>query len=580
MLSDRVVQQIPVWLRAHLPLVLLVTTVTSLACQWPEIDRVPLYVAANVIVTLSLVAVGIFITKEHDKRVLGLTTIVIGLSWSYQWVGTWNFGLFPLISIQFNSLLYFIGIYALITYPKDCPLILRERIALLTSLVMPLTGLVMPVVSEPEWNGFRSDAWWPSWFSDVGLFHTAFNVFFYAQAALALGFFIVLYARSRRLKEIDRGIIRPLTLGYAGFGVASALTQSSQLYPSAEIFEYYFILSIVLFMLPISVFGTQIVRRVRDGSVAEELSQYLASEPPTVEAVRDALRKTLHDPELEVFYWSPEVSTYVDSEGQVVSIPSNPSLLVREVLTRDQQPLAMIVTDSSIERHPRVFETAVNAGSVALENAGLQAIVRSQLEEVKASRVRIAEAAMVERNRIERDFHDGVQQRLLGLLARLGTVKRQLNDEHSVASVSSISSDLKSTLNLLRDLTHGISPPELRQFGLKSAVEVMTEGIPLNVKLNIEDVRYTEIVESTAYFVVCEAFANVMKHACAESVEISVLKIENDLEITIIDDGVGGIDENGSGLKGLVDRVSSLRGSMTVGSGLERGSSVKVVIPC
>jgi signal transduction histidine kinase len=254
---------------------------------------------------------------------------------------------------------------------------------------------------------------------------------------------------------------------------------------------------------------------------------------------------------------------------------------VREVKTATQEPLAIILADASLLAHTQVFDTAVNASTMALEIARLQAVVLSQLDAVQKSRTRIAEAGLEERRRIERDLHDGVQQRLLAVSARLGTARHQTTDPSTRSAMTAIGEELRASLESLRDLAHGIHPPELRQFGLAAAVGVLADLSPVPIRSCVTDERFPSVVEATAYFVVCEALANVAKHADASYAEIEITRAGDVLIVQIVDDGVGGTDESkGSGLTGLRDRVHAAGGQLTFNTPDIGGTTVRAEVPC
>jgi signal transduction histidine kinase len=183
------------------------------------------------------------------------------------------------------------------------------------------------------------------------------------------------------------------------------------------------------------------------------------------------------------------------------------------------------------------------------------------------SRARVIAASDASRRRIERDLHDGAQQRLVTLALKLRTHQEAAGPE-TARVFGEIAADIEEILDELRDLAHGLRPPMLAAGGLGPALSGLARRAPLPVRLNIElDVRLPEQIEVTTYYVVAEALTNVAKHAHASSAEVAVMATENTVTVKVTDDGVGGADPGrGSGILGLRDRVEALEGVMSLSS--------------
>jgi signal transduction histidine kinase len=214
--------------------------------------------------------------------------------------------------------------------------------------------------------------------------------------------------------------------------------------------------------------------------------------------------------------------------------------------------------------------------------------LRAQLEEVEASRTRIVEAADAERRRIERDLHDGAQQRLVTMALQLGAVRARasLSANPVLAPVASALEDLTDQLSLtledLRNLARGIHPALLTEGGLRPALLSLAERSPVPAHVAAApSERLPSTVEATAYFIVSEALVNAAKHARASSVTITVARCSEHLEVSVRDDGVGGADAaRGSGLCGLADRAAAVGGSLSVESPPGGGTHVMARLPC
>jgi signal transduction histidine kinase len=300
--------------------------------------------------------------------------------------------------------------------------------------------------------------------------------------------------------------------------------------------------------------------------------------------IRDALARTLRDPSLEVAFWLPESRTYADADGRPVQLPRDRVRAVTR-LEHDGEPLAAIVHDPSLLEEPRLVKAAGAAARLALENAQLQADMRAQLAQVQDSRVRIVTAADEERRRIERDLHDGAQQRLAALALQLRTAQRRLDSQGSDPAVEALLesavAELQAANEELRELVRGVYPAILTEEGLAAALESLALRNPFPVELDVLDGRFPPQVEATAYFVACEGLANVAKHARASSASISIARRDGMLAVEIADDGVGGARPlDRSGLSGLADRVEALGGRLRVQSPSGAGTRVVAEIPC
>ena len=317
-------------------------------------------------------------------------------------------------------------------------------------------------------------------------------------------------------------------------------------------------------------------------SVAELVVELDESRAPG--ALRDALARTLGDPTLELAYWLPEEGRYVDVDGQPVALPAVGSGRTATIVDRDGRRVAAVIHDDAIRDEPDLIRAATAAAALALDNERLQAELRARLDELTASRARIVHATDLERKRIERNLHDGTQQRLTSIAMALGLAESKLKVDPTAAAADlrQAKSALAVALSELRDLSQGIHPGILTTRGLGPAVEDLAYGAPLPVKVASNlDGRLPEPIEAGAYYVVAEALANVIKHAHASSATVSVNREDGRLILGVRDDGIGGADPaRGSGLRGLSDRVQALGGTLIVESRGGRGTAVRAIIPC
>jgi signal transduction histidine kinase len=316
-------------------------------------------------------------------------------------------------------------------------------------------------------------------------------------------------------------------------------------------------------------------------SAVADLVLELERTPPG--SVRAALARTLGDPTLELALWLPDRDAYVDADGRPLSLPSPGSARAVTVLGPADGPVAALVHDPALLEQPALLHSAGAAARLALENERLQAELRLQLAEVQASRARIVTAGDEERRRLERDLHDGAQQRLLSLGLALQLVRAELGPSPNGAEaiLGEAEAELAAALDELRQLAHGIHPAVLTEHGLTAALKSLAARAPLPVEIErVADERLPVPVEAAAYFVVSEALANAAKHSRASAVSVSIACEGDSLVVAVEDDGAGGAaPHSGSGLAGLCDRVQALDGRLTIQSEPGRGTRLRAEFP-
>jgi signal transduction histidine kinase len=250
---------------------------------------------------------------------------------------------------------------------------------------------------------------------------------------------------------------------------------------------------------------------------------------------------------------------------------------------RDGELVAALIYDRSLDDDPELVEAVGGAAAIALENQQLHAEAENRLAEVRASRERVISAGDAERRRIERNLHDGAQQRLVTLALQLSLIGRRIRDDPSDAErlVTSASDELAQSLEELRELARGIHPAALDQ-GLDVALDGLARRSAVPTTVSYEPgPRLPESVAFAAYFVASEALANVVKYAQASAATVGLRRTATGVVVEITDDGVGGADPaRGSGLRGLADRVEALDGCLTVSSPPAAGTVIAAEIPC
>jgi len=292
--------------------------------------------------------------------------------------------------------------------------------------------------------------------------------------------------------------------------------------------------------------------------------------------LQPALARALGDPTLRVGYWRPSRGVWTDDDGAELDVPASGDRTVTYL--GDQ--LAVMIHDPDLRDQPALLEAVRSAAGYALENERLRAELMAQLAELRESRARIVRTADAERRRLERDLHDGAQQRLLGLGMALQLLQVHV-DRDGEALLEESQAELQQALHELRELARGIHPAILTDSGLTSAIETLAQRAPLPVVVSADGERLPPPVETAAYYVVAEALANIARYAQANEASVSVRRHNGVVRIDVRDDGVGGADPGGgTGLRGLADRVGALNGHLRVHSPAGQGTHLAAEFPC
>jgi signal transduction histidine kinase len=289
--------------------------------------------------------------------------------------------------------------------------------------------------------------------------------------------------------------------------------------------------------------------------------------------VRGLIARTLGDPTLQLGLWYEERRVWVDERGRELELST------ARGVTFLGHDLAVLVHDPRLLDQRELLGSVGSAARLALENEQLQAALRAQLAEARESRQRIVRRGDEERRRLERDLHDGAQQRLLGLGMELQLLRAHTLDAGGEAHLARSTRTLQHALSELRDLARGIHPAILTDQGLAPALSSLAARSPVPVHLACDSERFAAHVETTTYLTVAEALANTASHARASAVWVSVHHRVPSLVVEVRDDGIGGADPAGPGLVGLADRVGALGGTLSIDSPPGRGTRLLARVP-
>jgi signal transduction histidine kinase len=430
---------------------------------------------------------------------------------------------------------------------------------LVAAFALPLVlGQVVWMLFDPE-EGHLLLAW-----PDADVSHVIDRVQRGTLVTACLATVAVVAARWWRASTPRRRALLPSLAG--GFGLlcfAALLVDDLVSGTRSQTLLWIAACSIVL--VPIAFLAGLLRSRLARGGLAELFRGLGATGADDLEA---GLRRALGDPTLAL--------TREPDPG------AGPGRSVTPV-ERNGVRVAALVHDGSLEDDPELLEAASAATAVALENQQLLAEAEERLDELKASRERIVAAGDSERRRLERNLHDGAQQRLVGIALQLRMLQNRVRDDPSAAElVSTASDELSHSLAELRELARGLHPAVL-EHGLGAALSALANRSAVATTVSCDVQRLPQPVELAAYFVASEALANVAKYSHATQASVRVWRSDGHASIEIADDGVGGADADrgsGSGLRGLADRVEALDGRLRVISPEGAGTVVTAELPC
>jgi signal transduction histidine kinase len=413
-------------------------------------------------------------------------------------------------------------------------------------------------------------------------------------AAALFGCLVFMVVRWVRASNPGRRVLSPMFLpatvyclahfSYIEFGKFAGPSNSVYVLPRKAFITMFDTMFATLLLLPIAfLIGLSRLRsrRARVADLVTELRDGGGSQGGAQHPVRDAVARTLGDEGAEIGLWLPDLQVYVDEDGATVALPApDDSLRVATGIARNGERVAIIVHDAALLEEEQLVRGVGAAAALALENARLQSELRAQLEEVRASRARIVTASDAARQTIERDLHDGAQQQLVGLSMLLEMAHNRADDPAVRELIHDAKRDLERAINELRELARGVHPAVLTRDGLRAAVAACIDRAPFPIAVSVPTGRFPAPLEATAYFVISEALTNTARYASASKAFVAVEQRDTCLVVEVSDDGVGGAEPtDGSGLRGLDDRVSAVGGQLVIDSPSGRGTRIRATLP-
>ena len=340
--------------------------------------------------------------------------------------------------------------------------------------------------------------------------------------------------------------------------------------PSQPTYQSIFIVQCAAVLLLAAGLVWATVRMRLQRRAVAQITANLGQAPPPG-SLQAALAQAVDDPQLRIAYWLPESQLYVDAEGRPVAEPSVRPGRTLTTLVRESRKIALVSHTAAVPDLERAIGAAVR---LALENERLQAEMLAHLDQLRASRVRIVETGDAERRQLERDLHDGAQQRLLALSydLRLAHAQARADEDAPTGSLlTEATGEAQAALSELRALAHGIYPVILAEAGLAPAVATLAETAALPVEiLNLVEERYAPAVETAAYLLMTEGIDDAA-HRDASHVTVDIVQNGERLMVTVEDDGI----DRTSQLVQLADRVGALDGRLMV-----EPTRLRAELPC
>jgi signal transduction histidine kinase len=551
-----------------------------------DLDVPGLWGAACLVVGWSFIGVGLFAWRRRPDNRVGMLMAGTGFAWLVTGTALSDLPLMFIVGKVFGSLYLAFFLHLLLAFPSGSLQSPLEKRLVAGAYVLASVGLIPlwlfadPVQLDCEEcpdNLLLVEG-------NEALFNSISAVLNLIGAALIGAVLVILVRRWRRATPGQRRFLVPVysagvavTIVMIGVVVVQA---SGGLSP--ETLDVLVLATMVPFGLVPYMFLATLVRArmIQSGAVGELIARM--GEAPRRGELRDELVRALRDPTLELVYWLPDDERFVDARGRPVELPVSGSGRGVTRIERDGGLVAAIVHDELVM--DRELDAIGAAAAMALENERLDAELRAKVAELRDSRSRMLRIGLEERRRLERDLHDGAQQRLVSMALSMRLARDRMRDDPDGAArmLDGAGAELDAALEELRELARGIHPAVLSDRGLDAALETLARRAPLPVELKQQaNERLPESIELAAYFVVSEALTNVAKYAEASHATVNLQRANGRLVVEVADDGVGGADpDTGTGLRGLADRLAVIEGRLEVESPPGGGTTIRARIPC
>jgi len=467
-----------------------------------------------VLVGWAYVGSGLVVWRQRGDTRLGPVMVFIGFAWFLTFLADSNDPVWFTVGTAVEDV-YLIGFgYLVLTFPKG-------RLTRSLDRALVAAAVVLGTVVEVAWLLFAdSDEVVCGGCPDNALqlvrndllAEGILQVQRFSALVLSVLTVALFVSRSRRASPPQRRAAAPVLWTGAAMFAALALTivndvAGEPLGPGPN-----FMRGLVFGAVPVSVLAVLLRRRLARGAVAELVVEIGGGSAPV--DLRDALSRALGDPGLQLAYWIPATESYVDAAGEPFRLPADDTGLVTTAVERGGEPVAVLVHDEALRDDPDLVDSVCAAAGMTLDNERLRAELLARLSELRASRARLVRATESERHRIERDLHDGAQQRLVSIAMALARAEWKLDkDPQAIGpALQEARQGLTQAMAELRELSQGIRPAVLVERGLGAAIDDLARRSPVPVRLHLRlDHAVPTEVEAAAYFVASEALANVGK---------------------------------------------------------------------
>ena len=400
------------------------------------------------------------------------------------------------------------------------------------------------------------------------------------QLTWGVGLLVYLAIRFLWASQARRRLLLPVFVSAAPFVVAFAL--NAALFdlagvPSTDTARAIF--SGTRILLPLGFIAGLLFARAYAGEALAYMARKLVGRPP-IAAVEQLVRRVLDDPQAKLVFWLPRSEQFVDRHGTpVVLDPAFANVTWRAFGHGDAKVLA-IVHDDALSEDPELLEAVGAAALLALENRRLEHDLVDSVDALRASQRRLVGAASAERRKIERDLHDGVQQKLVALRIELELARDLVDDGALDGRLAELAADFDEALDELRSAAHGIYPPLLADDGLDAALREIARRSTVPLTVDLEDVgRLSEDRETAIYYCCLEALQNVAKHGGdGAAASLRLWRDRKAVRFSVSDDGVGFVPRRpaakGAGLTNMTDRIGAVGGMLAVRSTPGEGTTV------
>jgi signal transduction histidine kinase len=543
------------------------------------------WAAGGLIVGWGFIGVGLFAWGRRPDNRIGMLMTATGFAWFLAGVGFSDLPLLFTIGQILGSIFFAVIIHLLLAFPSgQLQTTFERKLVAATYLVTTIALLPLWLFGDPAELGCDDCPENLALIDSSETFVRTYGVVVDLVAVvLVASVLVVLVRRWRHATPSQRRFLVPVYA--AGVAVTFLLIVTVGLPATgvdADALEALWVAAMVpLGLVPYLFLGTLIrAKAIQSGAVGELMARL--GEAPRRGELRDELARALSDPSLQLVYWLPDDKRFVDARGRPVELPGPGSGRGVTKVEREGECVAAIVHDALVL--DRQLDSIAAAASLALANERLEAELRAKVEELRASRSRMLRIGLEERRRLERDLHDGAQQRLVSMALNIRLARDRLHKDPASTErlLEGASNELEAALAELRELARGIHPAVLTDRGLNTALELLGRRAPMPVEFrSLPEDRLPEAIELAAYYVVAEALTNVAKYANATHAAVNLERSNGKLLVEVADDGVGGADpEKGTGLRGLVDRLAVIEGRLEVDSAPGGGTTVRARIPC